>query len=306
MKIFISIASYCDDMLFFTIKDCLEKATAPQQLVFAVVDQNEVSQKEALQELNLGKRLRYVFIDKLDTFGVSWARNIAFSLWDDEDYLLQIDSHTLFEEGWDTKLLLQYARLKEKSAKPIISTYPYGFTFDENNQPTYKKQSGKYALVLRPHPDTSLSEDNAVLRFRGEHVKSDEPVLGCHVAGGFIFASADFIQEVPYDPYLYFHGEEQSLAVRAFTRGWDIYHPNTIPLYHLYKKAEEEHLTHHWHKSTSTKRALDGTYLRARARERVKRLFYGDGLRGTPYGLGDVRSLEEFVALSGIDYINKK
>lgn len=306
MKIFISVASYCDELLFFTIKDCLAKAAIPENLVFGVVDQNEASQKDAIEGLGLGARVRYVFINKLDTFGVSWARNVAFSLWDDEDYLLQIDSHTLFEEGWDTHLLKQYQELKKKSAKPIISTYPYAFSFDENNNPTFKEPSRKYALVLRPHPDTSLNEDNAVLRFRAEHQLSDEPVLGYHLAGGFIFTSANFMQEVPYDPYLYFHGEEQSLAVRAYTRGWDIYNPNYIPLYHLYKKAGEEHTTHHWHKSTSTKRALDGAYLRARAKKRVLRLFYGDGLKGTAYGLGEVRSLADFCALSGIDYINKK
>lgn len=306
MKIFISVASYCDDLLFFTIKDCLAKAAAPENLVFGVVDQNEASQKDEIEKLGLEKRLRYVFIDKFDALGVSWARNIVFSLWDNEAFLLQIDSHTLFEENWDSTLFEQYAKLKEKSEKPIISTYPYGFSFDENNTPTFKKPSGKYALVLRPHPDTQLSEDNAVLRFRAEHQLSDEPVLGCHLAGGFIFTSADFIQEVPYDPFLYFHGEEQSLAVRAYTRGWDIYNPNWIPLYHLYKKANEEHLTHHWHKSASNKRALNAEYLRARAKSRIKRLFYGDGMKGSPYGLGDARSLEAFVAMSGIDYINKK
>ena len=305
MKIFISIASYCDELLFFTIQDCLSKASKPENISFGIVDQNESSQKERIDKLNLNKQIRYVYIHKLETLGVSWARNISFSLIDDEDFLFQIDSHMLFEEAWDTTLLKQYEKLKDISQKPIISTYPYGFSFDENAKPTYKKPSDKYVLVLRPHPDTSLLQDNAVLRFRAEHKLTNEPVLGCHMAGGFIFTSSDFTQEVPYDPYLYFHGEEQSLSVRAYTRGWDIYHPNWIPLYHLYKQINHEHLTHHWHKSVESQRALNAEYLKARAIKRINRLLYGDGMKGSAYGLGSTRTLDEFIAFSGIDYKNK-
>ena len=191
------------------------------------------------------------------------------------------------------------------SKKPIISTYPYDFQFDENNQPVYKKPSGEYVLELRPHPDTVLEEDNAVLRFRAQHSKSLEPVNGCHLAAGFIFTSALFIEEVPYDPYLYFHGEEQSLSIRAFTKGWDIYHPTWIPLYHCYKKIDTSHTTQHWHGSTDNKRVLDSNYLRKRAIKRVNRLFYEDGMKNSIYGLGNVRTLEEYINFSGIDYKNK-
>lgn len=310
MKIFVSIASYCDELLFFTINDSLSKAKSPNDIVFGIVDQNEHSQKDKIDTLDFCNQIRYVYINKLDTLGVSWARNIAFSLLDDEEYLLQIDSHMLFEENWDENLLHQYKELLNRSKKPIISTYPYDFQFDENKNPVFKKPSGSYVLELRPHPDTSLQEDNAVLRFRAEHKKTSEAIAGCHIAAGFIFTSADFVQEVPYDPYLYFHGEEQSLSIRAYTRGWDIFHPTWIPLYHHYKKiatasSPTDYTTHHWHKSVENKRALSSAYLKDRAKKRINRLFYEDGMKNSIYGLGDVRSLDEYINFSGIDYKNK-
>jgi len=211
----------------------------------------------------------------------------------------------LFEQDWDETLLEQYEKLKGSSKKPIISTYPYGFSFDEEDNPIYKKQSQNYALVLRPHPETPLVEDSAVLRFKAEHQKTEIPVLGSHLAAGFIFADASFIEEVPYDPFLYFHGEEQSLAIRAFTRGWDIYHPNIIPLYHYYKQSNRSYTTHHWHKDIESQRSLSSAYLKARGVKRVTRLLYGDGMRGSIYGLGTIRTLEEYTLFSGIDYKNK-
>ncbi|QOG11631.1 GlcNAc-transferase family protein [Arcobacter sp. FWKO B] len=305
MTIFVSLASYIDEELFFTLKDCIQKAKFPNNIFFGVVDQNINSQKNFVDELEFSKQVRYVYVDYLETFGVCWARNIAFSLYNSEDFLLQIDSHTLFEQDWDEQLISLYNQLKDKSPKPIISTYPYGFTFDENHIPQHKPQLNKTALCLKVHPDTTLSQESCILRFRAEHIFSKEPINGYHLAGGFIFTSGKFIDEVPYDPFLYFHGEEQSLAIRAYTRGWDIYHPVHIPLYHLYKKANTEYTNHHWHKDTEKKRVLNYAHLKQRAIKRLNKIFYGDGMKESHYGLGNIRSLDEFIDFSGIDYKNK-
>lgn len=305
MKIFVSIASYCDELLFFTINSCIKNALNPNNIYFGIVDQNNSSQKDKIEKLDFKEQIRYVYINKLDSQGVCWARNIAFSLVSDEDYLLQIDSHMLFEKDWDKTLLEQYNKLEKKSEKPIISTYPYDFYLDENNEPVYKKPSGKTVLVLRPHPDTKLEEQSAVLRFRALHKFTNEEVLGAHLAAGFIFTKATFIEEVPYDPFLYFHGEEQSLAVRSYTKGWDIYHPTWIPIYHCYKKKDISYDTHHWNKEVDEKRVLNANYLKNRATKRLNQLLYGDGLKSSVYGLGNKRSLEEYTKFTGIDYKTK-
>ncbi len=302
--IFVSIASYLDPMLFFTLTDAVAKARHPERLSFAVVDQSAEDQRAAIGALPFARQVRYVHLHPQDTLGVCWARATAFSLYDGEDFILQIDSHMLFEEAWDEKLLAQHARLKERSPKPIVSTYPYRFDFVDG-VPQPMKNEGRTALVLRPHPEKNPTPDDAVLRFMARHLFTDEPVLGCHVSAGFLFAAGSFVEEVPYDPYLYFHGEEQSLAVRAFTRGWDIFHPLLIPVYHLYKSEGTAYQTHHWHGETEARRAFRSSYLLERARQRLNRLLMGDGLPGA-YGLGSVRTLAQYSELSGIDYANQK
>ncbi len=302
-KIFISIAAYLDPMLFFTLQTAISKAQQPELLHFAVVDQNIQDQRDAIRALPFAAQVRYLHIHAQDTLGVSWARNVAFSLYDDEEYLLQIDSHTYFEDNWDSNLRAQHAQLLSRSAKPIISTYPYRFDMVDGI-PKYTPSEGKTALVLRPLPESELTQDDVVLRFIGKHMFTDKAVPGCHVSAGFIFCAGKFVEEVPYDPYLYFHGEEQSLAVRAYTRGWDIFHPTWVPLYHLYKEANTPHETHHWYGEVDGQRAFHSVYLTERAKLRLNRLLCGDGLPGA-YGLGQVRSLDEFIAFSGIDYKQK-
>lgn len=313
MRLFVSVAAFCEPFLVFTLSDAIKKATDPQSIIFGLVDQHPFNRREALiaAMLEAGKNagltqanLRYIHINPHETRGVCWARSLVFSLFQQEDFVLQIDSHTLFEENWDTVLYQQYADLLEKSPKHIISTYPYGFEF-ENGEPVIKVTPGeKSVLVLRPHPDTSLSEKNATLRFRAEHFFTLEPVLGCHLAGGFLFTAGHFVQEVPYDPYLYFHGEEQSLAVRAWTRGWDIYHLLKIPLYHLYKIPNMAYSNHHWHPDWDKKRDFKAVDLKQAGVERLADLLYQRKDLGV-YGLGSQRNLEEYAVLSGINYLNK-
>ena len=298
--IFISIASYLDPMLFFTLNDAVAKAARPELLSLGVVDQHVEHQRAAIAALPFARRVRYVHLDPRDTLGVSWARSTAFSLYDGEAFLLQVDSHTLFEPGWEEQLRSLHARLGERSAKPIVSTYPYRFDM-VGGAPEYTPGDGRTALVLRPHPEKPLTLDDAVLRFMARHLFTSEPVMGCHVSAGFLFAAGSFVEEVPYDPYLYFHGEEQSLAVRAFTRGWDIFHPLTTPVYHLYKNEGMPYESHHWHGEFDGRRAFGSGYLTERARLRLNRLLMGDGLPGA-YGLGSVRSMAQYAELSGIDY----
>ncbi|MGK4627081.1 GlcNAc-transferase family protein, partial [Raoultella ornithinolytica] len=65
-----------------------------------------------------------------------------------------------------------------------------------------------------------------------------EPVRGSYLAGGFIFTHGDFVSTVPNDPQIFFAGEEIAMAVRAFTYGYDIYHPHKPLLWHFYQRKE--------------------------------------------------------------------
>jgi hypothetical protein len=149
-----------------------------------------------------------------------------------------------------------------------------------------------------------LSATNATLRFKAEHVFTRKPVAGCHLAGGFVFTAGHFVEEVPYDPRLYFHGEEQSLSVRAYTNGWDIFHPPHIPLFHLYKMPNTEHHTHHWHPQWEKLRDFKFTQLTELAKSRLMDLVFERRDLG-PYGLGKARTLDEFAKFSGIDYAQR-
>ena len=59
--------------------------------------------------------------------GPCWARANAQTLLQDEEYFLQVDSHTVFEKDWDEYLIQYIQTIKKHANKPVISAYPRGF-----------------------------------------------------------------------------------------------------------------------------------------------------------------------------------
>lgn len=304
MSLFVSIASYCDDLLLQTLEDCYRKAAHPEALFFGVVNQDDRDVRQQIDALPYRRQIRYLHIHPLDSRGVSWARYLAYSLYGGEEYYLQIDAHMQFETGWDDILLRQLRQLAGLSAKPILTAYPHPFEM-KAGQPELKLIGKGKVLYLRPKPEQQITPETPAIRFQTRLHPGSEAVRGGHIAGGFVFTLGTFIEEIPYDPFLYFTGEEHSLAARAYTHGWDIFHPVDIPLYHLYKKAGEKHRGQHWDEAVESSRPVKWRELQQRGIDRLRRLLLEGKSLGV-YSLGKVRGLEGLRPLSGIDYPNRQ
>jgi hypothetical protein len=309
--VFVSVASYCEPHLYLTIHQLFAKATHPQRIHVGLVDQSEQLNPEWLVNFPARKNISYVGLSPVDSRGVSWARSIAFSLYNDQDYLLQIDSHTLFDQGWDELLIQQIQQLKNIHPKPLISTYPPGFRFNSEGRAVADEPlKSDDVFYMDRDPDSHLTAERAVLKFkvvRKQAVNTDITHLpGFQVAAGFLFTTGDFTYQVPYDPYLYFRGEEQSLSLRAHAKGYQVFHPrhNLIPVYHLYKQAGEVCEGQHWHPGMDAKRQTAFGWLQQRSNERINALFTPGSDLGV-YGIDNPAHLESFCKLSGIDYLGR-
>jgi Rps23 Pro-64 3,4-dihydroxylase Tpa1-like proline 4-hydroxylase len=125
-------------------------------------------------------------------------------------------------------------------------------------------------------------------------------MAGAFISANFLFGPSSFVREVPYDPNLYFFGEEISLAVRLWTHGYNIYHPNRAILYCDWDRSK---------RSTHFDDHHDWSALAALAHARVRSLLGVSGREGDPawpeddlYGLGKFRSIMDYQDWSGIDF----
>ena len=265
-NLFVSVAAFCDPLLAFTLESLFSRASAPETLVVGVVDQSTEPLHHWLEKQPFADQVRYLHIDPLHSRGVCWARHLAQALYDDEDWFLQIDSHTWFVSGWDDVLRAHQDRLATLAKRPVLSVYPPGFEFDDTGKAVQKTQLTDSVAYFTVKPDQSLSVDDRVMTFRVAYRKLPPPPAGddtawyygrgFHLADGFLFAPGRFVREVPYDAQFYFHGEEHGLALRAFTRGCDLFNPqfHRVPLFHLYKLPEPMTPDLHWRQDLEARR----------------------------------------------------
>lgn len=286
MKIFIQIASYRDPELVNTILDLLNNAKYPENLSFGICDQNDHNTKIDYAAFNF-KNIQALCIEYTKSQGACWARSLTQSLYSGEDFTLQIDSHTRCEKDWDEKLISLYSDIG--NPKAVISTYPSMYTpgqsYDQYNKAIYMCHVYKMC--------------NGFINARPSRIKNIEsPIPASAVAAGFIFGPASIINDVKYDPEFYFSGEEAALAVRLYTSGYDLYHPHINLFYHYYtRKEQHKHWTDHKNWSTYSSRASKKLSCLL---GRNNNFILGE------YGLGNMRTMEDWRVYSGIDYKNNK
>lgn len=299
-KIFVSIASYRDPELLPTLKNCIENAVLPENLVFGIAWQHcEDDEWDSLDEYKADTRFRIIDIPYNEAKGVCSARSLIQTKYDGEDYYMQLDSHHRFIRGWDIELIdmINYLQCKGHT-KPIISAYLPEFT--PSNDP-----DGRINEVWSLTIERFLPEGAVFLKPQELDGWSGlkEPVPSRFLSGHFIFTIGKFVEEVPYDPYFYFHGEETSLAARAFTFGYDLFNPHKVYAWHEYMRNDKRK---HWDDNSYSD--LD-KFSYARFRD-----LFGMAAGCTPctikrfgrYWFGNIRTLEDYERYAGLKFSTRQ
>ena len=302
MKIFISIASYQDPLLLETLHSAYENAENKDQLRFVVCEQAETGID--LQSIEFKQQIEYELIPPIIAKGPCWARARIQNFITNEQYYLQIDSHTIFSKNWD-RILISYHKWIEGSLKNNVVITGYPRAFKPNKDLTSFELDTKYkkTMGLTFH-ENKLFDDGYYSSQKGFPAGTDRPSKGLLVAGGFIFAKSNFVNEIPYDSKFYFHGEELNLALRLFTRGWDVAHIPRVPLFHLYTDVENLPRKHHWDPDDEKDRIIKWDTLDKLSKERLANLIHNQ-IEGS-FGLGSIRTIQEFSDICGIDLLTKE
>lgn len=293
-KIFIQIASYRDPQLIPTIKDCLKQAKNPDDLVFSIAWQHcNDDIWDNLDEFKNDPRFKIIDIDYRESKGACWARNTLQKQYDGEKYTLQIDSHHRFIENWDQELINMYENLVNKGVKkPLLTSYISSFNPENDPQ-------GREMVPWKMNFDRFIPE--GAIFFLPASIENfqnlTEPLPARFYSAHFAFTTGKFCLEVPHDPNYYFHGEEISIAVRAYTWGYDLFHPHKIIAWHEYTRKGR---VKQWDDDKFWYLKNEECHLRNR------KLFEMDGLKKDIdfgiYDFGLERSLEDYERYSGISF----
>jgi hypothetical protein len=295
--IFVQIASYRDPELLPTIRDCISKAKYPENLRFGIAWQHSVEDKwDSLEEFIKDGRFKIIDIDYRDSKGACWARNLLQQKYNGEDYTLQLDSHHRFVDSWDVQCIEMIEQLQDLGhEKPILTSYIP--SYNPENDP-----DGRTQVPWKMNFDRFIPEGAVFFLPAGiDNFKElDAPIPARFYSAHFCFTLGTFVTEVPHDPEYYFHGEEISIAVRAFTHGYDLFHPHKIIAWHEYTR-----------KGRKKQWDDDNTWgdKNRKSHERNKKLLGVDGIKNDIdfgiYGLGNVRTIDEYERYAGIRFSDR-
>lgn len=315
------IASYRDAQLIPTIFSLVNEANHPDRLTITVCWQhnNEIAVFEkagfTLKEVDCeSDNSRYIFNYKnatidihafnyLKSQGAGWARHHVDRYYQQQNYFLQLDSHSRLVKGWDDQMIHMLESLRNQSEFPILSTYPPSFTPATEDK---EEQRADYiSRLVFNHFD-----DQGIPGFTSVPMNDSVPKRCGFLAAGFIFADGHFVRNVPNDANIFFIGEEICLAARAYTHGYDAYTPNKLLLWHYYGREDHPKI---WGDHTNEAKA-QGTVEAAwweYDNKSKKIVSYILGQSDEVYDLGNCRlgtkrTLQEFQYRIGIDFKSKQ
>jgi hypothetical protein len=282
-RVFIQIAAYRDRDLVNTVRSAIDHAAEPARLRFGICLQYDAETLDSLRDWDDDPRVEVAAIPWDEGKGVGWARSIAQSFYDSEPYLLQVDSHVRFADGWDTKYVSMLHAAD--SERPILTNYPLMLTFGDDGSEEYEQIEDLRKLGFEPsRPEWSL-------RQRSEPAPlAATPQRHGLLAAGNLFTLGCFCVDVPYDPEIYYEGEEISLAARAYTHGYDLFYPNEHLVWHHYNHGGPTH----WNDHDGCSQREVGTIRKVAAQLRGEQV-------GERFGLGVIRSAGGFSHLLGME-----
>jgi hypothetical protein len=297
--IFVSIASYRDKELIKTVKSCLENAHDPDNIRIGICWQYDETEDTSVFD-NDPRILSYKIYWKDVEGSVCWARSlIQEKFFNNEEYYFQVDSHTLFAKNWDKILIDMYRNLPtNKAVISVGPSYYYDLSAD-GALPHYDWEPVEFVDGI--HRDTQLKKQKldalGGTHFMYGFLPADDvskPIRARHISAAFLFTIGQWVRDVPYDPNLYFSGEEPTITLRSYTNGYDIFNPNEFIIWHL--KYNFPVRKRHW--NTFDKEIIQK--LESSSNNRYKRIVSGDDMG--VYGVGTKRSIEEWEIYSGVSF----
>jgi hypothetical protein len=186
-----------------------------------------------------------------------------------------------FVKNWDRKLIdmLSMLKIKKKVTKPILSGFP----------PSYSDPV-KFPKSRMNHPVKTYAapyENNLLIKFYGKAIPHyrwlKEPVPAEFLAMGFLFSEGIFNKEIPFDPHIYFFGDDITTGLRAYCHGYEFYHPHKIISWHLYDRQTR---IPHWQDNKNW------VILEKRSVIRIKNIL--SGKEYSKYPLGTCRTIRDY------------
>ena len=233
--IFVSIAAIDEIDLRQTIESCFAQAKNPDNIYIGVLMQHQLYDEVDLSDF---KNVSVIKISSDEIMGVGATRQMASLLHNNQDYFLQIDAHMIFAKDWDENCISYYEALKDEYGKVILTGYAPAWYRDSSSQIIMNSFSAKTHSLSLVLDKTSKQPIVGIVNLPVQEVSGKQVVEQKAISYHFIFADINFASEFLPDPQIIYNGDEATLSLRMFSRGYKFFMPNEPILHHLNKQQD--------------------------------------------------------------------
>jgi hypothetical protein len=288
-------------------KYCLEQYCANQGIQFIQrqtirADMTKVIATEAMEDCPRINQIRLLSKYNIAAKGPTDARALTRKIVGNEEFCLQIDSHTAFTQDWDVVAKEEWHATGNEFA--VLSTAPAKMS----EQQDYESWTGSKSKEVPRQCFPKILDNNIPDFFSpadGKAVSLEKPLLSHAWNPAFSFSKCHIEESAPYDPFTpYVMGAEAfPRFARFWTRGYDVYTPTRNIVFHDYGPNPSGHDMNEWFKQRRGS-------LRQESLDRIKAFLHIRGPVDTSetalanmgiYGLGKRRSLSQLYKFTGID-----
>ena len=228
--IFLSIASYNDSQVFDTIRSAIEEAGDISRITIAVHLQDTEETRDRLHKEF--PDIKLLFTHHKDAKGVVWARNeIKRNMLGNEDYFMQVDSHTRFKKRWDN-ILINHFNSIEGVAKLVLSTYPNEFKITDTTK-NYLNLPFNTSLKIDGFVNEDIN-DNRLVFTNDPSLENREVKSSKVVSAGFLFTRRQWVEDTMMPDNIWFKGEEEFQTISSILNNWEIMITSEAVVWHNY------------------------------------------------------------------------
>jgi hypothetical protein len=248
-----------DTELETTIDSCFESAHKPEYIHMGIAI---IGNKNFYEKINKkygdNKNLTIKFFElNENTIGVGNGRHLAKSLYNNEDYFFQIDSHTCFDTFWDKDLIYNFKKSQElvNNKKVILSGYLPNYTKENKNgkvEISYATElwytkwiPNKFRILNKTIPSWESVIPKKVSKKLYKKIKKTGFAPASKITAMFIFGDKQFANNLCLDKSLLFWEEEIIQSIEFIANGFTLVFPGTIcPGNHFYFEQKTEDFGH--------------------------------------------------------------
>ncbi len=301
-KILVSMIAYREKYLEESVRDCYEKADNPENLIFSIVSEQAKDDFHADLSFIPENQLIYKKYDLSEYRGVLWSRHETTKVDINYDYILYTCGHNRYVESWDSLVFEEYQKALKKSDKALITVAAPEVFFDENNDPIFGLDRGRTKNYWR----NTISKDYVPgygWPEQSEVPETNDVLEETYVQFSWVFGPKEYVDKVPLDPDMNYHGEEIYTTIQTWCRGWRMFATPVIMYYH---DTQKEYPGEVVSRMATHRPWSDGNKDKFWAQSDRSMLKLNQLLSGTlagPYGGISKNLIEEYCNFSGL---NKK